>query len=443
MDERSVEAANEPKPSSGKGHRVLYRAFGNANAYLDDLYSVHRRLYASLPTFRYEEVLTERSLYEYCQAKKYYILIIPYTDDKNVVLERAFAGNKLSWSVLGGSVKAALNDNYVNAVQRLISRYVDGMLLGEIEPVAFLENLFRHGDDTHYHLGIAFIARVRNQTPRKLVVESPSSRVFLAPTSVDPFSIGLSHHRAVFEHAQPRLQLARDFSIQEDEIGINRKYRWRYRFHSLFVKPFFSVLSKFFYKYSISDYKKRIEEILTAHGCQSLLDVACGDNFSIIDFAVSGKIPLVVGNDISWSQVELMNEAFDYRKFRNSESLVLFTNHDSRRLPFDDNAFDCVICQNVLHHMPDQASVAALLREVRRVGKRALVVEVLDPKYENAWGRLRHRYYLRFLHDAGIHFLSREEFDIVTAGDDRDEKFEMPTVRGIYQFAVFGNGSRI
>jgi hypothetical protein len=87
--------------------------------------------------------------------------------------------------------------------------------------------------------------------------------------------------------------------------------------------------------------------------------------------------------------------------------------------------------------MKDLDSVRRLIDEVVRVGKRSLIVEIMDPKDEGMWGRLRHQYWVRWLHDVGEHFLSREAFADLTKLPERTEAFEMATVRGVYQFALF------
>ena len=431
-----------PNPDAFDPQRVIYRAFDNARAYLDDLYNVYRSLY-DLPEIRYEEELSDKSLFDYCRKRDYYNLIVPYTLDGKLLVERAFAHNRLSWGVIGGGVKPALNDNFVNAVQRHIERYVQDMRLGEIEPIAFLDNIFRHDGEEHHHRGIAFIARIRNPRPQRLLDDAYNSRSFFVPGEIDPMIFGSRHHQDVVRHAKPRIALATLFGEQENEIEVNDRYRHRYQVHAAIVKPLMSLASRIFYESSIDDLNRRIESILTSNNNKSVMDVACGENLSHIRLAAENKVSLVVGNDISWSQIELMRDAVSTKKFRNLDSFVLFTNHDARRLPFADDAFGCVICKNVLHHMPDQDSVQALISETRRVGRRALIVEVLDPKYEGRWGRLRHRYYLDFLHDAGTHFLSRQEFHHLTDFPDRRELFEMRTVRGIYQFALFHNDESI
>lgn len=416
--------------------RVIYRAFENPKAYLADLYSVYRTLY-DLPNIVYEEDLDDSSLFDYCTKRDFYILVLPYTLDGSVLVERAFAHNRLSWGVIGGGVKPALNDNFVNAVQRHINRYVADMMLGEIEPVAFLDNVFRYKGQTHRHKGIAFIARIRNPRPQRLLDNAYNSRSFFIPLNTVPSVFGSRHHEDVFRHAVPRIELAARFGEQENELEVNDRFRGRYKFHGAVTKPLMGLASRFFYEHSIAELNQKIESILTDGNSESVMDVACGENLSHIKLAAENKVKLVVGNDISWSQIELMREAVSFKNFRDLDSFVLFTNHDARRLPFADDAFGCVVCKNVLHHMPDQDSVQALISETRRVGRRSLIVEVLDPNYEGSWGRLRHRYYLNFLHDAGTHFLSREEFRRLTDFPDRHDIFEMCTVRGVYQFALF------
>jgi ubiquinone/menaquinone biosynthesis C-methylase UbiE len=170
----------------------------------------------------------------------------------------------------------------------------------------------------------------------------------------------------------------------------------------------------------------------------SVFDIACGENKSLVNLVKKREASTFVGNDISWSQIELVSGSFDADTFRNNQGIVFFTNHDGRRLPFADKAFDVGVCKNVLHHMPDRRSATALLRELKRVSKKALIVEVMDPKFEGGqWPRLRHSYYINFLKDAGGNFLSGDEFNSLIEEFSPRSRYDVRTIRGVYQFAIF------
>jgi SAM-dependent methyltransferase len=51
-----------------------------------------------------------------------------------------------------------------------------------------------------------------------------------------------------------------------------------------------------------------------------------------------------------------------------------FVHHDAERLPFDDNSFDVVYSNGVLHHTPNTRQVVAEIKRVLRPGGKAIVM---------------------------------------------------------------------
>jgi ubiquinone/menaquinone biosynthesis C-methylase UbiE len=419
--------------------RLLYRAFQDAGAHADELYRLHKELYSSLPEIAIEAPLEDRYSFDYCKHRKHFVLIVPYTRHRQMLVEVNFADLKLTRRLLGGSVRTDRMETFIEAAGRLASHAVPGIQLGEMEPVAFLRNHFTFRDQECFHHGIAFVARVRNEDPEGKLREALHSRAQLVPHDDDSVPFGLLHNAEVARLARQRLDGLDFADIPEPEVAENLRYRRRYQFHNRIVKPMFRAFGRggWIFPYSLKQFDAKILSILRSGECGRVLDVACGENRAVMDLARIPGVSLAVGNDVSWSQIQLMAEGWGEEHLRNRDSLVLFTNHDARRLPFSDRSFDFVLCKNVLHHMPGLDSVRRLIDEVVRVGRRALVVEIMDPKYESAWGRLRHLYWTKVLHDAGEHFLSRQEFRELTRLPERSEVFEMATVRGVYQFALF------
>jgi ubiquinone/menaquinone biosynthesis C-methylase UbiE len=425
--------------SSVASKRRLYRAFDDAVSHTDDLYQVYRDMYSGLPEIPVHARLEDRHSFDYCKQRKYFVLIAPYTKHQQILVEVNFADLKLTRRLLGGSVRADRMETFIDAACRLALHSVAKLQLGEIEPVAFLKNHFTFGDQEWYHHGIAFAARIRNPDPEGIVRDTIHSRAQLIPHDDTDVPFGLLHNAAVAQLVRRRLDETDFGDVPEFEVAENLKYKGRYKFHNLVVKPCFRWFGRgcFLFPYSVRQCDEKILSILRSGEHGKILDVACGENRAVVDLAKIPGVNLAVGNDVSWSQIQLMAERHDGEDMRNRESLVLFTNHDARRLPFGDQSFDFVLCKNVLHHMKDIDSVRRLIDEVVRVGKRALIVEIMDPKYESRWGRIRHRYWTGWLHDAGSHFLSREAFADLTKMPEKTEAFDMATVRGVYQFALF------
>lgn len=420
--------------------RVLYRTFDNGGAYLADMYKELGRLYR-LPTVSHFQRVRSATLFRYATERSYFVLVVPYTANGKILVERIFAANELSWGLVGGGIKPKLDDNFVDAVERTVSRNIDGLQLGEVEPITFVENTFEFGGRQHVHRGVAFVARVRHRDPETMLRQLNHTRTELVDPDQEDAHFGLDHHQAIVRAALPRIREARLFTSQEEEVAVNQQYQHRYKFHGSVVKPLFRMLGRVGFPHTLQDLNARIDDLITANQTTSLLDVACGENPGHVELAASGRLSTVVCNDISWSQVQLIRDGIRgsavQGRLGRTESLLMFTNHDARRLPFADGVFDVAVCKNVLHHMPDQSSAQSLIDEMRRVARRSIIVEVLDPQYESLWGRVRHRYYMDFLKDGGLHFLSRDAFEKLTRSPDRSDMFEMATIRGIYQFAVF------
>jgi ubiquinone/menaquinone biosynthesis C-methylase UbiE len=360
---------------------------------------------------------------------------MPYTSHGDILLERSFAYNKLGWISIGGGLRSDEKETFIAACERHASRTMPNIQLGEIEPVAFLENKFCYNNEIAIHKGIAFVARIRNIEPFGDLKKSKYTRGHLFHYKNSKIRMSLDPNQNAFEEALKYISKIDFNNLPEHEISENIKYKNRYIFHEKFVKKLLNIFSHL-YKISINDLYNKINEIILEDNCKKYLDVACGENTSIFKIAKIQNMKLVIGNDVSWSQIHLID---NINKENNGDtgSFILFTNHDARRLPFVDNYFDVVICKNVLHHMNNLNSVEKLINEVIRVGKKVLVIEIMNPQNEGNWGRIRHKYYTKFLHDAGEHLLNKEAFNKLMPSVIHYEYFEMKTIRGIYMFSIF------
>lgn len=92
----------------------------------------------------------------------------------------------------------------------------------------------------------------------------------------------------------------------------------------------------------------------------SVLDVGCGEGF------VTARLPggRVVGVDPDARALEAAARRVPAGEFHRAAVTAL---------PFDDGAFDLVVCTQVLEHLEDPA---AALRELRRVARGAVLVTV-------------------------------------------------------------------
>jgi ubiquinone/menaquinone biosynthesis methyltransferase len=109
-------------------------------------------------------------------------------------------------------------------------------------------------------------------------------------------------------------------------------------------------------------WKRRLVDMLSLKGNESVLDLACGTGD--ITFAVAEKLPngKAQGLDITKEMIELA----DAKRTSRNAANVSFQVGDIMKMPFDDNSFDHVTCGYALRNVPD---VEGALREIRRVLK--------------------------------------------------------------------------
>jgi SAM-dependent methyltransferase len=127
---------------------------------------------------------------------------------------------------------------------------------------------------------------------------------------------------------------------------------------------------------------ERVWELVSAHlPCDAFLDAGCGDGRHLAALARSGDWPRrVIGTDISARILETARVAV-----HPLEPELVQANIEA--LPFEDGAFDLVLCTQVIEHLLDPAAGVRELARVLRPGgtlvlttdnRRALVSKTLN-----------------------------------------------------------------
>lgn len=395
-----------------------------------------KQIYRTAPFIETAFQVSTSDAYDYCKQRRYFAITIPYTIDKQLLVERTFFGQDIKWSLIGGSLRRSSNEDFLGAADRLAEYSLPGINLADIEPFAFVENRFHFNDSNCIHEGIAFIGRIRNLDVATGIANSERTRGHLVDCEIDPESFALPHNKTLMRQAQKHIsaKATGDVPFHEFEISQNERFRHRYAIHSRFVKPAMRFASTFIGATNIASLNRVTYDTIFEGMPKSLIDVACGENTMCEELSEEGKLDVIVGNDVSYSQIELLRRTASGNS-RNAN--LLYTNHNALNMPFADKTFDVAVCKNVLHHMPDGNSVRRLIQECARIAKKAVIIEVMDPAFESCWGRLRHRYYVDFLHDAFVHFYSQQEFEAaINDSVTCVKRFDIKTFRGIYQFAV-------
>jgi len=131
----------------------------------------------------------------------------------------------------------------------------------------------------------------------------------------------------------------------------------------------------------------------------TVLDVGCGDG--TLDTLLTTLRP-----DLTIEGIDVLVRP---------ETKIPVREFDGRTIPYPDDAFDCVLFVDVLHHSDD---ATRLLREARRVARESVVIK--DHRRNGLFARRT----LRFMDDVGnrrfgvdlpYHYMSQEEWDATFA----------------------------
>jgi 2-polyprenyl-3-methyl-5-hydroxy-6-metoxy-1,4-benzoquinol methylase len=174
----------------------------------------------------------------------------------------------------------------------------------------------------------------------------------------------------------------------------------------------------------------RIQRLVSAAhltGNERVLDIATGPGYIAEAFAHAARE--VVGVDLTEAMLAIARERTKQRGISN----VSFRAADAQHLPFEDGAFDVVVCRLALHHVQQPLAV---LREMARVCRTEGTVLVEDlfasehPKraaYQDRWEILRDASHVRTLALSELLHLFRDaglEIDAVSTADDLTPEVE-------------------
>ena len=103
------------------------------------------------------------------------------------------------------------------------------------------------------------------------------------------------------------------------------------------------------------------------HSGHTLLEIGAGIGTDLSQFASHGAV--VTDLDLSAGHLALARENFARRGLQGT-----FVHHDAERLPFDDNNFDVVYSNGVIHHTPNTQSVVGEIHRVLKPGGKAIIM---------------------------------------------------------------------
>ena len=152
----------------------------------------------------------------------------------------------------------------------------------------------------------------------------------------------------------------------------------------------------------VERFLRRVAEVAAAQRPESVLDVGCGEGH------VTARLPgaRIVGVDPDPRALEAAARRVPAGEFRRAAVTAL---------PFDDGAFDLVVCTQVLEHLEDPA---AALDELRRVARRAVLVTVPHEPWFRLGNLARGRHARRLGSTPGhVHTWTRRSFRRLAGGE--------------------------
>jgi SAM-dependent methyltransferase len=179
----------------------------------------------------------------------------------------------------------------------------------------------------------------------------------------------------------------------------------------------------------VSDGERIRRLVAAAHlsGKECVLDIATGPGY--IAEAFAGAAREVVGVDLTDAMLAIARERTRERGVPN----VSFRAADAQNLPFENGAFDVVVCRLALHHLQKPLEVLREMARVCRAGGTVLVEDIYASElperaaYQDRWEILRDPSHVRTLPISELLRLfaeARLETDSVTTADDLTPEVE-------------------
>jgi len=134
-------------------------------------------------------------------------------------------------------------------------------------------------------------------------------------------------------------------------------------------------------RYRFDTYAPWMREVMEfdRHAGKQVLEIGGGVGTDLAQFAKHGAC--VTDVDLSAGHLALAEENFRLRGLSGR-----FVHHDAESLPFEDDAFDVVYSNGVIHHTPDTVRIVREIRRVLKPGGRAIVMVYAENSLHYWWG---------------------------------------------------------
>ena len=344
----------------------------------ENIIAKYKKIY-ELPELKFEERVSS-DFFKFCEKKHYFVIVSVYNLKKEILLIRDF-NKAIGWELPGGYVRD--NENMEQTINR-ISHDETGLDIDELLPIAIVKNIFKCDDKIITHSGIAFMALSRGEV-------KPYPKNIQAYFMSDiPKKVAYQNDK-IISIVKQRLNTKRcNLPFEEIDSLKNKKFPIIYFFHKYVIKHIGNLSSKKI---------KRVIFSLINGRPKTILDASCGESSIINELYMKYKPDLCIGNDISWKAITLM---------KNKNPAVFFTNHSVLNLPYKTK-FDLVIFKNTLHHI-EKKYQKEVLKNLRKIAKQLIIVDVDDPQNSTVKSKLWNNYYVYLLGDQGDSFLTFDQF---------------------------------
>lgn len=135
---------------------------------------------------------------------------------------------------------------------------------------------------------------------------------------------------------------------------------------------------------------------------KTILDITCGESTLVLELAKKSK--KAFANDIVKEKVDLLRKKAEKQGIKN----VSFLTRDAKTIQIN---VDYVICKNSLHHFEDRKQLLSFLRNLKKIGKTVLLMDIENPRKTSLRAKLWNNYYKWFLKDCGNLFYKRKELN--------------------------------
>ncbi|MBQ4358623.1 MAG: methyltransferase domain-containing protein [Proteobacteria bacterium] len=133
-----------------------------------------------------------------------------------------------------------------------------------------------------------------------------------------------------------------------------------------------------------------------------LLDVGCGTG-ALLE-KIRNRFPNIILNGI-----DIATNMLDIARKRNL-SHTTFTEGDAEQLPYEDNAFDLVLCCSSFHHYPNPDQAISEFRRVTRPGGKVIICDMELPDIARLFAN---HILFPYQHKGDVHVYTQQEIKML------------------------------